>query len=148
MARTRGIAPARRRDVTARRDGPHGGRLIRRGDEQAILRNHADQMLIGRTKQITRQCRQRLWPRESRPPRQRDDAPRRIHGVQRAIRAQCGLPDRRADGVDATAAEVEREQFVLEGRDEEELRFGIESDHALDRGQAALEHPLDGREPR
>src|SRR5205814_6930207 len=91
--------------------------------------------------------RRRLGPREAGAARERDDAPGRVHGVEGAVRAERGLPDRRADGIHATAAEIEREQLMLGRRDEQKLGFWIEPDDALHGGQFALQHPLDGGKP-
>ena len=129
-------------------DGPNRRRLIGRGDQQAILRDHADEMLIGGAEQIARKRRQRLRPRESRPARERDHVTGRIDAVQRPIGAERGLFDVCADGVHAAAAEIEREQIVFAGRDKEVFGFGVEADDPLDGRQFALQHAFDRGEPR
>ena len=51
-------------------------------------------------------------------------------------RTECRLRDVLRHRVDSAAAEIKGEQLLLAGRDEEELRLGIEADDPLERGQA------------
>ncbi|OLB67857.1 MAG: hypothetical protein AUI09_02035 [Gemmatimonadetes bacterium 13_2_20CM_2_66_5] len=77
------------------------------GDEQLILRDDANQMLIGRSKQIARQRGERLRPSESSPARKRNDMSRRVDRVERAVRSERRLPDVGANGINPPAAEIE-----------------------------------------
>jgi hypothetical protein len=122
--------------------------LIGGSDEEPILRDHADEMLISRAEQIGRERRQDLRPGKSRAARECDDVACRIDRVQRPVGTKGRLLDADPDRVHATAPEIERQEIVFGGRDKEELGFGVEADDALDGGQFALQHSLDGREPR
>src|ERR1051325_9113045 len=114
-------APARRRAAPARRDRMDRRRLIGGRDEQLVLGDDADEMLIRPAKEIARHRRQCLRPRESRAARERNDVPQRVDRVERSIGTQRRLPDVRRDGIDAPAAEIEREQIALRGRDEQKF---------------------------
>jgi hypothetical protein len=141
------IAPARGRDVATRGDGKRRRRLIGGRNEEPVLRNHADEMLIRRTKEIARQGGERLRPCKPCAAREGDHPSQCVDGVQRAVGPECGLRDAGRDRIYPAAAEVECEQLAFGGRDEEEFRLRIEPHDPFDRRQLAPEDPLDGGEP-
>ena len=104
-------------------------------------------MLIGGAEQIARHRGKRLRPREARAARQRDHVSQRIDRVQRPIGSERGFRHRNGDRIHSTAAQVQREQLMLGRGHEQVFRLGVETDHALDRGQLPLEDAIDGRQP-
>jgi hypothetical protein len=114
--------------------------LIRRCDEQSILRNHTNETLVGRAEEIAGQRREGLWPRKPRTPRKRDHMTCRIDGVQRAVRSERGLDRSRRHGVDATTSQVVGEKLAFRGGNKKEFRFRIQPDHPVDRREFAAQY--------